>query len=144
MLGSCFCFTHVRQHEGLHTKLFPTIARNLADRDLHLRPLLAQAISNDYSLKDTADIAMQWQEFIIEPLSRLEGSSTANVVVVINALDESDGETTRELVLEAFAVHGAKLVSYPTGLTDSSQKGRTVSTVWEQTSGFIGPLHLVT
>ena len=27
MLGSCFCFTRVRQHEGLHTKLFPTIAR---------------------------------------------------------------------------------------------------------------------
>ena len=109
VLGSCFCFTRVRQHEGLHTKLFPTIARNLADRDLRLRPLLAQAISNDYSSRDTADIAMQWQEFIIEPLSRLEGSSTANVVVVIDALDESGGETTRELVLEAFAAHGAKL-----------------------------------
>ena len=30
LLGSCFCFTRVRQHEGLHTKLFPTVARDLA------------------------------------------------------------------------------------------------------------------
>ena len=109
VLGSCFCFTRVRQHEGLHTKLFPTIARNLADRDLRLRPLLAQVISNDYSLRDTADIAMQWQEFIVEPLSRVEGSSTAHVVVVIDALDESGAEATREHILEALATHGAKL-----------------------------------
>ena len=32
MLGSCFCFSRVRQHEQLHTKLFPTMARDLADR----------------------------------------------------------------------------------------------------------------
>ena len=36
VLGSCFCFTRVRQHEELHTKLFSTIARDLADRDLRL------------------------------------------------------------------------------------------------------------
>ena len=55
MLGSCFCFTRVRQHEGLHTKLFPTIARNLADRDLRLQPLLANVVSNDHSLMDTVE-----------------------------------------------------------------------------------------
>ena len=109
VLGSCFCFTRVRQHEGLHTKLFPTIARDLADRDLRLRPVLAQVISNNHSLRDTADIAMQWQKFIVEPLSRLESPSTANVVVIIDALDESGAETTREPILEALAAHGAKL-----------------------------------
>ena len=109
MLGSCFCFTRVRQHEGLHTKLFPTIARDLADRDLRLRPLLAKVIANNHSLRDTEDIAKQWEKFIIEPLSQLQGSSTGNTVVVIDALDESGAEATRVSVLKAFATWDAKL-----------------------------------
>src|SRR5438128_10434591 len=73
ILGSCFCFTRVRQHEGLQTKLFPTIARGLADRDLRLRPLLAKVINSDHSLTKTADIMDQWEKLIVEPLSRLGG-----------------------------------------------------------------------
>ena len=107
VLGSCFCFTRDRQHEGLHVKLFPTIARDLADRDLRLRPLLAEMITNDRMLRGTADVAEQWEKFIVEPLSRLEGSSTGNVVVVIDALDESGAESTRGLVLELLSTrHG--------------------------------------
>ena len=109
VLGSCFCFTRVRQHEGLHTKLFPTIARDLADRDLRLRPLLAKAIIHDHSLRNTADVAEQWERFIVEPLSRLERSSTGNVVVVIDALDESGAEMTRVSILEALSEIYGKL-----------------------------------
>ena len=101
MLGLCFCFTRVRQHEGLHTKLFPTIARGLADHDLCLRPLLAKAIIHDHSLRNTADVAEQWERFIVKPLSRLERYLSGNVVVVIDALDESGAETTRVSILEA-------------------------------------------
>ena len=36
MLGSCFCFSHVRQHKQLHMNLFLTIAHDLADHNLHL------------------------------------------------------------------------------------------------------------
>ena len=109
ILGSCFCFSRVRQHEGLHLKLFPTIARGLADRDLRLRPLLAEIIASDHSIRDTEDIAEQWEKFIFEPLSQLQDSSTGNVVVVIDALDESGVEATRETVLEVFATQGAEL-----------------------------------
>ena len=109
ILGSCFCFTRVRQHEGLHTKLFPTIARGLADRDLRLRPLLAKAISSDHSLTDTADVMSQWEKLIVEPLSQLKGSSTGNVVVVIDALDESGTESTRTIVLKVLAACHGKL-----------------------------------
>ena len=109
LLGSCFCFTRVRQHEGLHMKLFPTVARDLADRDLRLRPLLAEVITNKHSLRDTEDIGEQWRKFIFEPLSQLEGSSTGNVVMVIDALDESGTEGTRSTVLKVLAGRGAKL-----------------------------------
>ena len=71
VVGSCFCrFARVRQHEGLHTRLFPTIARDLVGHDFRLRLVLAQVISNDHSLRDTADIAMQWQRFSISSYAR--------------------------------------------------------------------------
>ena len=108
-LGSCFCFTRVRHHEGLHTKLFTTIARDLADRDLHYQLLLAGVISNDRALRDTDDIVEQWQKFIVGPLSQLAGSSTRNVVIVIDALDESGIDETREGVLDILTTHGANL-----------------------------------
>ena len=109
MLGSCFCFSRVRQHEQLHMKLFPTIARDLADRDLRLRPLLVEVTTNDHSLRDTADIVAQWNKLILEPLSQLKGSPTGNVVVVIDALDESGGERTRATILEILAAYGGEL-----------------------------------
>ena len=109
MLGSCFCFNRVRQHEGLHMKLFPTIARDLADRDLRLRPLLAEVIANNHSLGDTEDIAEQWQKFILDPLSQLQGSSTGNILIVIDALDESGEEATRATVLKVLSTQGANL-----------------------------------
>ena len=90
-------------------KLFSTVARDLADRDLRLRLLLAEVIANKHSLRDTEDIGEQWQKFIFEPLSQLEGSSSGNVVVVIDALDESGAERTRSTVLKVLAGHNAKL-----------------------------------
>ena len=109
MLGSCFCFSRVRQYEELHMKLFPTIARDLADRDLRLRPLLAEVIANNHSLRETEDIGEQWQKFVVEPLAQLGESLAANVVVVIDALDESGPEWTRSTFLEVLSASDAKL-----------------------------------
>ena len=109
MLGSCFCFSRVRQHEQLHTKLFPTMARDLADRDLRLRPLLVEVTTNNHSLRDTTDVAAQWKKLILEPLSQLKDSPTGNVVMVIDALDESGADRTRAAVLRVLAAYGAEL-----------------------------------
>ncbi|KIM66068.1 hypothetical protein SCLCIDRAFT_399095, partial [Scleroderma citrinum Foug A] len=108
MLGSCFCFTRVRQHEQLHMKLFPTIARDLADRDLRLRLLLIEVTTNDHSLRDTTDVAVQWKKLILEPLSQFKGSPSGSVVV-IDALDESGAEHTRATILRVLAAYGEGL-----------------------------------
>ena len=109
MLGSCFCFSRVRQHEQLHMKLFPTVARDLAERDLRLRPLLVEVTTNDHSLRDTTNVAAQWKKLILKPLSQLKGSPTGSVVVVIDALDESGAEHTRATVLRILATYGGEL-----------------------------------
>ena len=56
-----------------------------------------------------ADIVAQWNKLILEPLSQLKGSPTGNVVVVIDALDESGGECTRATILEVLAAYGGEL-----------------------------------
>ena len=55
------------------------------------------------------DIAEQWWKLIIEPLAHLEGSSIGNVMVVIDALDESGAEATRAAFLQVLAASDAKL-----------------------------------
>ncbi|KAI6005454.1 hypothetical protein EDD15DRAFT_2425022 [Pisolithus albus] len=67
-LGSCFCFVRDRQAERRHEKLFTTIARDLADRDIRLKPLLADAIAHDTSLRTSLDAIQQWQKLILEPM----------------------------------------------------------------------------
>ena len=109
MLGSCFCFSRVRHHEQLHTKLFPTIAHDLATRDLRVRLILDEVVSENYSSKKRENFVEQWQMLILGPLSRLEGPFTGNVVVVIDALDESGTERTRAAILWALSAYGAKL-----------------------------------
>lgn len=102
-LGSCFCFVRDRQAERRHEKLFTTIARDLADRDVRLKPLLADAIANDTSLRTTLDAVQQWQKLILEPVPKLSTVAVGNVVIVIDALDESGSETTREHILNILA-----------------------------------------
>ena len=109
MLGSCFCFSRVRQHEGLHRKLFPTIAHDLASRDLRVRRLLNEVVSKDYSSKKRPTIVEEWEKLLVKPLSQLEGSFTGNVVVVIDALDESGTVHTREAILHVLTACVAEL-----------------------------------
>ena len=67
--------------------------------------------TNNHSLGDTADVVAQWKKLILEPLSQLKGSPTGNVVLVIDALDESGAVRTRATVLEVLAAYGTEIPS---------------------------------
>ncbi|KIO10425.1 hypothetical protein M404DRAFT_995614, partial [Pisolithus tinctorius Marx 270] len=97
--GTCFCFARDRQAERREEKILTTIARDLADRDPAFRRALSNVVSNDHSLKTTCDVLQQWKRFILEPLSEINGEIVGNVVVVIDALDESGPETSRRQIL---------------------------------------------
>ncbi|KIK23000.1 hypothetical protein PISMIDRAFT_101278, partial [Pisolithus microcarpus 441] len=98
-LGSCFCFARDRQAEHREEKILMTIARDLAGRDQSFRRALADALSKDHTLKTTPDVMQQWQQLILGPLSKVNGAIVGNVVVVIDALDESGPDTSREHIL---------------------------------------------
>ena len=99
-LGSYFCFARERRAERLHEKLFPTIARDLAARDIRLKPILADALAVDPSLGSTRDIMQQWKKFILEPLARLKNTMFGKVVVSIDGLDESGDDRSRKYILQ--------------------------------------------
>ncbi|KIK12218.1 hypothetical protein PISMIDRAFT_121242, partial [Pisolithus microcarpus 441] len=98
-LGSCFCFARDRRSERRQEKILTTIARDLADRDPAFRRALADVISDDRLLRTTPDVMQQWQRLILEPLSKIEGAIAGNVVVVIDALDESGSVKSRKHIL---------------------------------------------
>ncbi|KAL4062780.1 WD40-repeat-containing domain protein [Scleroderma yunnanense] len=98
-LGSCFCFARDRQSERREEKMLSTIARDLANRDPGFRRALAKAIEEDNTLKTTPDIIQQWEKLLLEPLSKVSGGIMGNVVMVIDALDESGPDVSRKYLL---------------------------------------------
>ncbi|KIK17764.1 hypothetical protein PISMIDRAFT_14851 [Pisolithus microcarpus 441] len=97
--GACFCFAHDRQSERREEKILTTIARDLADREPAFRRALSNVVSNNLALKTTCDVVQQWKQFILQPLSKISGEIVGNVVVIIDALDESGPDTSRRDIL---------------------------------------------
>ncbi|KIK24294.1 hypothetical protein PISMIDRAFT_412255, partial [Pisolithus microcarpus 441] len=102
-LGSCFCFSRDRQGEHREEKMLTTIARDLAGHYPAFRRALAHALAEDHTLKTTPDLLQQWQKLILEPLSKAKGAVVGNVVVVIDAIDESGQDSSRKHILSLLA-----------------------------------------
>ncbi|KAL4063361.1 hypothetical protein V8B97DRAFT_2011770 [Scleroderma yunnanense] len=86
---SAIAHTIALKIERREEKMLPTIARDLANRDPAFRRALAKAIEEDNTLKITPDVMQQWEKLLLRPLSKVSGGITGNVVIVIDALDES-------------------------------------------------------
>ena len=109
-LGSCFCFARDRQTERRHEKMLLTIARDLANRDPAFRRALAKVIEEDNTLKTTPDVMQQWKKLLLEPLSKVSGGIVGKVVLVIDALDESGAESSRQHILSVLTSMEAALL----------------------------------
>ncbi|KAJ7882699.1 hypothetical protein B0H13DRAFT_1629357, partial [Mycena leptocephala] len=102
-LGGSFFFKRGHSSRGNAKKLFPTIAYQLALLP-ELKSLISQRIENDPAIVDRS-LSDQLQELIVEPC---QNSSLAQPVsVVIDGLDECDGEEIQQEVLRSIgnAVH---------------------------------------
>lgn len=97
--GSCFCFDRTREADRRHEKISTTIARDLADRDTIVRRALASAVRDDNELRHTKDVTKQWKELISGPVDAVSNVVDTPVLLVVDALDESGQEHTREQIL---------------------------------------------
>ena len=117
--GAYFCFDRTREAERRHERIFTTIARDLADRDPIMRRTLARAVLDDNELRHTKDITRQWKKFILGPVGALQ-TIDAPVLMVIDALDETGDERSREQILRMLAGNlnpfSSELTKFPTNL----------------------------
>ncbi|KIL65683.1 hypothetical protein M378DRAFT_10566 [Amanita muscaria Koide BX008] len=104
-LGSCFRFE--KGDVNRYMKLFTTISRDLAGRDLRLKQALANVIARDPSIGTTDDVTQQWKSLIMGPLSATD--IVGRLVIVIDALDESGDDESRRHILKIFAEQTALL-----------------------------------
>ena len=108
-LGACFCFDRTRVADHRHEKIFTTIARDLADCNPAIRRALASAVRDNNELRHTADITRQWRELVVEPIRVASTVVTAPVLIVIDALDESGNDSSREQILRLLTTQLSKL-----------------------------------
>jgi hypothetical protein len=98
-LGASFFFSRGGGDISHAGKFFTSIARQLANSIPSLRHYICDAISNH---KDIASQSFhdQWRQLIFCPLSKLgSDSSPSSFVLVIDALDECDGDEHIEMIL---------------------------------------------
>jgi len=100
--GACFCFDRTREAERRHEMIFTTMARDMADRDPIMRRTLACAVLDDNELRHTKDVTRQWKKLILGPVNASQAID-APVLMVIDALDESGDERSREQILHMLA-----------------------------------------
>ncbi|PQE16118.1 WD40 YVTN repeat-like-containing domain protein [Rutstroemia sp. NJR-2017a BBW] len=99
-LGASFFFSRGGGDVGHAGKFFTSLAVQLADNIPSLQRHISDAITKrsdivNQSLRD------QWQQLVLLPLSRLNGSlSTSSYVLVIDALDECDNEKDIQMILQ--------------------------------------------
>ncbi|KAJ7242262.1 hypothetical protein C8J57DRAFT_1084444 [Mycena rebaudengoi] len=107
-LGGSFFFQRGHPSRGNAQKLFPTIAYQLALLLPELRQLISRTIENDPAIVQRS-FRNQLQELIIKPC--LNSSLSWPVPVVIDGLDECDGQGIQREVLQSIsdAVSGADI-----------------------------------
>ncbi|ETS77442.1 hypothetical protein PFICI_11316 [Pestalotiopsis fici W106-1] len=102
-LGASFFFKRGEIDRGNLTKLVPTLARQLASRisAVEFAEAVKKTLVTDPEIIRKA-VAQQFQELIQEPLSKVEPTNTTplSLVIVIDALDECEGQADIELLIE--------------------------------------------
>jgi hypothetical protein len=102
-LGASFFFSRGGGDVSHAGNFFTSIARQLASISPSLRQYICEAIAehSDISSRSLCD---QWHQLIFQPLSRMDTkSSQAPLVLVVDALDECEGEKDIEIIIQLLA-----------------------------------------
>ncbi|OJA13981.1 hypothetical protein AZE42_04598 [Rhizopogon vesiculosus] len=102
-LGACFCFDRTRVVGRRHEKIFTTIGRDLADSNPAVRRALDDVVHDNNELRHCADILRQGRELLVGPIRVASTAVDAPVLIVIDALDESNDRKSREQILSLLA-----------------------------------------
>ncbi|RYP64075.1 hypothetical protein DL771_008934 [Monosporascus sp. 5C6A] len=110
LLGASFFFKRGECDRGDATLFFPTIASQLVRKIPALKPSVRKAIDADESVVTKA-LKQQFEKLILQPLNHVY--HTMAIVIVVDALDECDGDkdvkTIISLLAQAEALRSVRL-----------------------------------
>lgn len=104
-LGASFFFKRGEGDRGNATKFVPTVARELAASIPELLPFIEEVVRDDPGIATKA-MTEQFDKLIMHPLQSLKSSSglsclaNRTMVIVIDALDECQGDNDIRLILQ--------------------------------------------
>ncbi|OOQ86570.1 WD domain protein [Penicillium brasilianum] len=100
-LGASFFFKRGEGDRGNARKLFPTIARQLAISIPEITPVLEEIVRENPGII-TKTMREQFEKLLLQPLNSLARSKipTRAIVIVIDALDECEGDSDIRLILQ--------------------------------------------
>ena len=101
-LASSYCFTSTDVKNRNPRNLFSTIARDLCDHDPQYKSALWGIVKDNRALRTSTSPLEQLERFIVEPNKELD-SVGPQLVVIIDALDESGDRGNRRVILEAIS-----------------------------------------
>ncbi|KAE8372212.1 hypothetical protein BDV26DRAFT_298071, partial [Aspergillus bertholletiae] len=99
ILGATFFFKRGEADRGNAKRLISTIIRELISRHRQLVPAVLDAIENDACIASKS-LSEQFNKLLYQPLMELYPDKSTAIVIVIDALDECDGENDIRVVLE--------------------------------------------
>ena len=99
-LASSYCFASTDVKNRNPRTLFTTIARDLCDHDPQYKSALWGVVKDNRALRTSTSPSEQLEQFIVEPNRGLD-SIGPQLVVIIDALDESGEEANRRELLTA-------------------------------------------
>lgn len=99
-LGSAFVFNHADAKERDPTRLFATIARDLADNDPCWKSFLLAAISKYKAISKTPSVRGHFEKFLQDIAQHHDMSFIGPIVIVIDNLDESKAGDSRTILLD--------------------------------------------
>ena len=101
-LASSYCFASSEVKNRNPQNLFSTIARDLCNHDPQYKYTLWRVVKDDRALRTSTSPLKQLERFIVEPSRKLD-SIGPQLVVIIDALDESGDEADRQELLKAIS-----------------------------------------
>jgi len=102
-LGASFFFSRGGGDVSHAGKFFTSIALQLVDKSRPLKRHVCEAIAEHSDIANQA-LRDQWRQLILQPLSKLDNSfSHPSLLIVVDALDECEGENDIRIILQLFA-----------------------------------------
>ncbi|KAJ5778340.1 hypothetical protein N7520_001586 [Penicillium odoratum] len=98
LLGASFFFKRGEADRGTATYLFTSIAGQLVNRHRKLVPDVLSAIKADPGITSKF-LRDQFDQLLLQPLLNLQLDQSTTIVIVIDALDECDGDNDIKLII---------------------------------------------